>query len=717
MGMTLSAKIEILKPLAENLSRMESSEEKIEYLASQPETEKFLEENLRIKELIQSFGPDSQASLLALIALGEADVLFSSFSFDSEEVEALRDLAKRLIYVEDFYNDIGGVVGYCLAFLRLLQNNDEHGGKQVRYDNPDTFDLSDKNDKVKDVVLHGLENLPRIAAIFPVGGAGDRLDLHDEATGQPLPAAKLEFLGSTLLEQMIGDIQALEYLHYKLFARQIMVPVALMTSFEKENHSYIRKICADNKWFYRDPESIFTVVQPLVPVITEEGRLSFSSPLELNWKPGGHGVIWKLAIDKGVVDHLLGRGIEKAFLRQVNNPLAGLDNNLLGLIGRGFENGMNFGVIASERPLKASEGMIVLKKDKSGYSLANIEYTEFVKEGLEDKPQKEGGRFSVYPGNTNILLADLNAVKEVIRKNPLPGMMINLKTKFTSIDASGKKRQTRGGRLETLMQNISNEMVYPEREAMASFTVFNHRQKVISSTKRTYEPGNPVDDTPESAFYNLLANHHDLLKNYCRFQIPEMPSMDDYLASGPSFVLTYHPSLGPLYEIVAQKLTGGGMTWGSHLRVDVAELDADNLFLDGSLQILSDFPMGHLDENNLMRYSERGPKCELINCTVENKGIDRSSVEAWWKNRYRFHETCEIKIEGNGEFFAEGVAFEGPFSIFVPSGHRVTASVVDGGIVFDTRLIDDPTWYWVYSVAHEIDIKLTKKEFAVRKGL
>ncbi len=564
--------------------------------------------------------------------------------------------------------------------------------------------------EVKDAVLIGLENLNRVAAIFPVGGAGDRLDLHDEKSGQPLPAAVLEFCGSTLLEQMIRDIQALEYLYYKLFARQVMVPVALMTSFEKDNHNFIRQICAASKWFYRDPESIFTVVQPLVPVITEEGRFAFSSPYELNWKPGGHGVIWKLAIDDGVVDHLLNRGIGKAFLRQVNNPLAGLGNNLLGLIGRGFEEEMDFGVIACERPVNAAEGMIVLKKMGRKYCLTNIEYTEFVKEGLEDKPEEEGSSYSIYPANTNILFADLKAVKNVIEKNPLPGLMINLKTKFSSLDESGAVKQVKGGRLETLMQNISDEIV-------RSFAVYNPRQKVISSTKRTYEAGKYEIDTPEHTFYDLLVNHRDLLSNDCRFHMPSMPSFKEYIEKGPSFVLKYHPSLGPLYEIISQKLSAGVFVYGAHLELLIAELDIKNLYLDGSLQIISDFPIGQPDDQEHLVYSEKGPKCELINCSVVNKGIDREKVSNWWRNRYSFEETCQITIHGNGEFFAEEVAFNGPLNIEIFEGERVTASMDNGNVVYDRRVVKDPTWYWIYSIDEENNILLSKKEYTLQKGL
>jgi UTP---glucose-1-phosphate uridylyltransferase len=67
------------------------------------------------------------------------------------------------------------------------------------------------------------------------------------------------------------------------------------------------------------------MVQPLVPVIDVDGQFAINRPLELTLKPGGHGVIWKLADESGSLEWLTSLGIHSAVIRQVNNPLAGLD--------------------------------------------------------------------------------------------------------------------------------------------------------------------------------------------------------------------------------------------------------------------------------------------------------------------------------------------------------------------------------------------------------
>ena len=43
--------------------------------------------------------------------------------------------------------------------------------------------------------------------IYPLGGAGDRLGLVDEVTGESLPVAMLPYCGRTLLEGLIRDLQ------------------------------------------------------------------------------------------------------------------------------------------------------------------------------------------------------------------------------------------------------------------------------------------------------------------------------------------------------------------------------------------------------------------------------------------------------------------------------------------------------------------------------
>lgn len=58
---------------------------------------------------------------------------------------------------------------------------------------------------------------------FP--GAGDRLGLQCEATGQCLPAAMLPYCGRTMMEGLLRDLQAREAMYYRLTGKQVRATV------------------------------------------------------------------------------------------------------------------------------------------------------------------------------------------------------------------------------------------------------------------------------------------------------------------------------------------------------------------------------------------------------------------------------------------------------------------------------------------------------------
>lgn len=710
-----------LTPLARKLSGMSEYGQKADLLALEPMVKQFLSSHPGVRDLVEKLSPEKRLTVLALIAIGEGEILFYDFSRIPNKDQLLDELTEQLLRVEDFYDTLGGIVGYHLAFLRLLEGSAASDQEEVVYDNPQSCNISELNSSTCKARLSGLENLPHTGMIFPVGGAGDRLDLHDDVTDLPLPAARLSFAGRSLLFGMFRDVQGLEYLYTKVFGRQITVPVAMMTSFEKDNDFHIKGICEKNHWFHRDQSDVLSFIQPMTPVITNEGRWSFRSPLKLNLKPGGHGVIWKLAMDNGVFEAFAAKGIQKTLLRQVNNPLAGIDGNLLSLIGYGFQKDRSFGFMTCDRPVHISEGMVVLEKrqTKKGieHCLKNVEYTDFVSRGIEDKPREPGSLYSIFPANTNILFADLKAIADVIEEHPLPGMLINLKAKFPTLDTSGEVRAVFGGRLETVMQSVADHFTVTSDHALSAgeidelptFVLFNTRHKVHSTTKRTFKKGVYEDQTPVRTFYDLQTTYLSLLTDFCGIKVPDVGSFCEYLERGPRFVCDFHPALGPLFDVIGQKVRGGEISENSELQMEIAELDMENLRLQGSLRIIAEEPMGQVDQNGKLQMSDQGGKCELIDVVVINEGPDFPKTEYCWKMRYESHESCNIIIHGNGEFCARGVTFKGPYRIEVGNGCRVVASMKDGEIVYEESLISEPTWRWEYSEQNDDSIVLKKK--------
>jgi len=121
-----------------------------------------------------------------------------------------------------------------------------------------------------------------------------------------------------------------------------------MTSSAKNNHKHVTSLCERLSWFgrgrstfqlfeqvlnksmpwllgrgilfYQSLKYNFVNWQPLVPVVgAEEGQWLVTKPFSPLSKPGGHGVIWKLAHDKGIFKWFYSQGRKGATLRQVRS--------------------------------------------------------------------------------------------------------------------------------------------------------------------------------------------------------------------------------------------------------------------------------------------------------------------------------------------------------------------------------------------------------------
>lgn len=484
----------------------------------------------------------------------------------------------------------------------------------------------------------------------------------------------------------------------------------MMTSQEKQNHKKILSLCEKNHWFGRNPQSFFFITQPLVPVVDKEGNWVLKEPLKLIFKPGGHGVIWKLASDEGIFDKLKEKGFQKLLIRQINNPLAGTDYGLLAFIGTGEKEQKSFGFYSCPRLLHAPEGIDVLqetvKEHFSLYCITNVEYTDFVQRGIQEKPILPNSPYSCFPSNTNILFASIDTIEGALEENLIPGAIINVKSKVNCCDAHGQASEAIVGRVESTMQNIADHIQDPDPFHLRTYIVYNRRLKTLSTAKSAYKGDGNLQGTPEGAYFDLLQNRYDLLRNYCGFNLPEMGSPEQYLQQGPSFIFHYHPALGPLYSIIAQKIQKGSLEEGSELLLEIAELKIKELSLNGSLQILATDPLGDKDSNQKIRYSNQGGKCQLFNVRVENRGIDRTQSNLYYTGKLVRNESLTILIHENGEFFAQSVVFKGNQVIEVPANTRIEAKEENGKVIFVKTLISNPSWFWSYEVGSDARIKI-----------
>lgn len=699
--------VEYLEPLIEKLKQATSIEDKYKVLCSVVNKGGIIPEEL--------LGTLQEKFIYKSLQLIDQDKhLFHGYETIPDAQNKIKELLDQLWQIEEFYSPIGGIAGYHLAFLQLIAKK-SLTPQVFDYEQPEGIDLTIEDREVAKAVRNGIELFHQIGEIYPVAGAGDRLNLKDEISNEPLPAAVLNFSGFTLLNGLIRDLQAREFLYYKCTGKQAETPVILMTSHEKNNDQHIKNILDENKWFHRSPKLFFPILQPLVPVITVNGLWVIQEPLEINVKPGGHGVIWKLAENEGALDWFLQHKRNKALVRQINNPIAGIDNGLTALTGIGCREGKAFGFATCFRLLGAAEGVDVLIETKTQdgfeYCITNIEYTEFERFGIKDIPREPNSRFSLFPSNTNILFVDIETLKEILKEHPFPGLLVNLKSQSECLDKSRCIHKIEAGRVESTMQNIADfivtkskkELSKEEKKNLKTFVTYNHREKTISTTK-TLSNGDHITGTPDGAFFDLQLNARKLFVDHCNSSLPEIRN-EKAFKKHPPFLITYHPGLGPLYSVIKQKIQRIKVAEGAELRLEIAELYLFDTSVTGSLLIKALCPLGHLHENELI-YSENMGKCQLRNCEITNKGIDFSAVNTFWQSDIVRNEVMCIQLEGNAEFFAENVVFKGPFHICVPHGYRMVAEMDHQKVRFTLFELSKPSWYWSYSFDNLDNIQL-----------
>ena len=723
LSLNLEQQMDEFGPILERIKKVETLTEKITVLNQIPFVVNYFETDPFLNSLTSALNLFEEYVVKSVIAIQQAPYVFNSHN-QIEEIEVhFKRLLKILIEVENFYSELGGIIGYHLIVLKLIANQQKSFPahlKNKHYLHPEGLYLGDDNLESHEVVRWGIENLDKMAEMYPIGGAGDRLNFRDEKTNQSLPAALLPFSGQSLLKGLIRDVEAREYLYYKIFKRKICTPLAFMTSDEKNNHTQIIAFCEASQWFGRPKESFTVFKQPLAPVITLEGNWSVREPLRLNLKPNGHGVIWKIAESEGFFEKVEKIGKTCCTIRQINNPLGGIDSSLLALIGTGCQKNKAFGFVSCERLLNSEEGTNLIiqttQNQKYHYCLTNIEYTDFVQHGVGEIPLEAGSQYSLYPTNTNILFAQFSEIRNALKKQTIPGQLINLKSKFPSLDPAGNLTQAIGGRLESTMQNIADtftdSFTHPLnkedlKNKLHSFIVYNDRLKVISTTKKCYHEELPSVGTPEQAFHDLLLNHYCLLQS-CGFQLPKWKEIDYFLHEGPCCIFLFDPKMGPLFSVIRQKIRGGVFHEGAEMQLEIAEVTIENLEIEGSL-IVDGTNQHSLNKDHGNSIIES--RCSFKNVKILNQGIDFSQSQPFWKNQFCHQESLKIILEEGSEFQAEDVIIEGNHEFKVPPHHLL---IIKGyGREWTPQYIplSGPSWEWHYYFDENNQVKIEKRYF------
>eukprot|EP00775_Hariotina_reticulata_P001592 gene1592-1932_t len=207
--------------------------------------------------------------------------------------------------------------------------------------------------------------------------------------------------------------------------------------------------------------------------------------------------------------------------------------------------------------------------------------------------------------------------------------------------------------------------------------VYNMRRKVTSSAKKKRDPrSSHIHQTPEGAFFDLQRNAWQVLQRCGMKEVPAVGTVQEYLQQGPGFIFLYHPALGPLWDVIAQKIRSGALLDGSEMVLEVAEARLVDVTVDGSLLVFA--------ENNV--------------------GVDwHHPGNVYWQHKVNRHEACRVILRGKSEFEAYDCRISGNQVFEVPDGCRMvvtSSSAAAGGLSVQLLPLegDKPTWEWQYSM-------------------
>lgn len=699
-----------LNCLLQQCKQFSQQEKKISFLYSLLEIRNFFLKQQNLKKKIEALSRQDQVIFLYFIASGQAARLFPEVSSDDIETQKLQSVLPTLRDIENFYSMIGGILGYQVTILKILI--EESSSIEYKLFPPKGIDISKRSSEINSYIIEGILQQNIFAEIYPIGGIGDRFKCSSLSPEESVPTARVPFLGRTLLEGLIRDLQGREYLHYLVTGKQLITPIILMTS-EEDNHSHIFNICRENQFFGRTKEKIFFLSQPLVPTFTKWGHWCLKNEIAFLCKPGGHGAIWKLALDSGGFSWLEKMGRKKVLIRQINNPIAGCDYGILAFAGIGAYKDASFGFASCLRQIKTKEGVNVIKySDELQKSILScIEYCDFEKYQMSDTAVNPNSIYSSFPSNTNIIFGDIPTLQIATRQMPYPNFIINFK-EDTHL-AEGKTLVTEKiARLESTMQHISEAPIIVNSNT--TYLTLHDRKKTISAVKRYQQEGDDSLETVERGFRDLLYNNLLLLQDHCNWKL-EL-SICENLKFFPTIFL-YHPALGPLYSIISQKLISGILYKKSELQLEIAEIFMDKISIEGSLIIKAKNITGHWKDSK-MNFSSKVGKCLLQNVKIKNKGIDYSSENVFWKNSISRTEVCYIELEGNSLFIAQNIVIEGNQHIFVPNGKKMIARSVGGGISYQiVPLLTEEEKLWDVQLDEDLSIALIKRRYNERGHL
>jgi UTP---glucose-1-phosphate uridylyltransferase len=213
-----------------------------------------------------------------------------------------------------------------------------------------------------------------------------------------------------------------------------------------------------------------------------------------------------------------------------------------------------------------------------------------------------------------------------------------------------------------------------------------------------------------------MRNYLDMLRDHDHgwmIDIPPTP-LPAVSSDRPSHLLLFHPSIGPLWEVMRQKLGSGRLGYGAEMVIDCSEVRFTQMRLDGSLRVLTE----KVRDTPTLFSHQHAPRCRLEDCTIVNEGVDyEDPANQFWRYRVMRRESLTIHLEGDAEFDARGCVLRGHQTFRVPSGYRMTvrpkrdtSGAAQSLEVDMTAKGESPSWCWSYKMSDEGEVTLTLQE-------
>lgn len=593
-------------------------------------------DSAEILPLLEILSEQDQQLVQSLLKIKQQHLVRHLVLFPNSPILAvLRD-------IDRFYQKSGGIVGYQDLVSKLLKKDQS----SCEFIHRPVYTSIVSNSELVDLAIEkGIENLADFCEIYVVGGAADRMGFFHEKTKEPMPAAAFLFMGKPLLEHLIDDLKAREALYYQRYRKKLITPIGLLTSDEKNNYQRILSLLEENNYFGRPKDSFIFIRQPMVPAVDDEGNWALEQEGNLILKPSGHGALWHACCEQKIFAKLFQLNKKYALIRQINNPLAGIDYNLLAFPGMCLLKQKKFGFFVTRRKKGNPEGAIVFKfkEGQQHYKIAtNVEYCTIENETLSED----------FPANTNLLFADLKAAEQAAINNPFCGAILNFKSQDTSALA----------RLELSMQNLSesfeDESLDFHQEHQHVLLVMQERNKAISTIKKLRFDFLEQNETPLKAFFDLFLAYEKLFKENCHFQMPHWDQSFETLMKNPPYLFFLDKRFGPLFSEISKKIRHWHLDQNAYVDLQLSQGHLEQVTVNGALKIED------ISE-------DQSAFCLMSSVKIENEGFNFQSFDPFFHKKGDFKEILQITLHPKSRLIISDSLFHGPLKIEVKEGQIV----------------------------------------------